>query len=92
MDCSICTTLPFILRPPRNTICPACYEGARSLIALTNKLDNIDKGADKSSTNSSSTTVSSPKSSKVCFVFLISSIRSIAFVLISFPASVIVIC
>ncbi|KAG5558096.1 hypothetical protein RHGRI_008117 [Rhododendron griersonianum] len=64
MDCSICTTLPFILRPPRNTICPACYEGARSLIALTNKLDNVDKGADKSSTNSSSTTVSSPKSSK----------------------------
>ncbi|XP_057523295.1 BTB/POZ domain-containing protein At3g56230-like [Amaranthus tricolor] len=39
MDCSICTTMPFILRPPRNTICAACYEGARSLISLINKFD-----------------------------------------------------
>lgn len=43
MDCSICSAMPFILRPPRNTICGACYEGAKSIITLTNKLDN-DKG------------------------------------------------
>ncbi|XP_051138313.1 BTB/POZ domain-containing protein At3g56230-like [Andrographis paniculata] len=45
MDCSICSALPYILRPPRNTICAACYEGARSIITLTtNKQDtNTDK-------------------------------------------------
>lgn len=49
MDCSICSSMPFILRPPRNTICGACYEGAKTIIAFTNKLD-IDKvPADKSS-------------------------------------------
>ncbi|KAL8539338.1 hypothetical protein ACS0TY_001095 [Phlomoides rotata] len=46
MDCSICSAMPYILRPPRNTICVACYEGARSIITLTNKHDN-----DKPSTN-----------------------------------------
>ncbi|PSR93244.1 BTB/POZ domain-containing protein [Actinidia chinensis var. chinensis] len=64
MDCSICSTMPFILRPPRNAICADCYEGARSLIKFTNKLDN-DKagvGVDKSTNTSSS--VSSPNSSK----------------------------
>ncbi|KAI3458435.1 hypothetical protein Pfo_015098 [Paulownia fortunei] len=50
MDCSICSAMPYILRPPRNTICGACYEGARSIITLTNKLDN-DKGSDKPSNN-----------------------------------------
>ncbi|XP_047944385.1 BTB/POZ domain-containing protein At3g56230-like [Salvia hispanica] len=40
MDCSICTSLPYILRPPRNTICAACYEGARSIISLTSKHEN----------------------------------------------------
>ncbi|CAK9160601.1 unnamed protein product [Ilex paraguariensis] len=48
MDCSICSAMPFILRPPRNTICGTCYEGARSIITLTNKLDN-DKGVEKPS-------------------------------------------
>ncbi|GFZ15087.1 BTB/POZ domain-containing protein [Actinidia rufa] len=72
MDCSICSTMPFILRPPRNAICADCYEGARSLIKFTNKLDN-DKagvGVDKS-TNTSS--VSSPNSSKVRLKLIISS-------------------
>ncbi|KAH6805509.1 hypothetical protein C2S53_015705 [Perilla frutescens var. hirtella] len=46
MDCSICSAMPYILRPPRNTICGACYEGARSIIALTNKHE-IDKASDK---------------------------------------------
>ncbi|KAL0321789.1 UNVERIFIED_CONTAM: BTB/POZ domain-containing protein [Sesamum calycinum] len=40
MDCSICSAMPYILRPPRNTICGACYEGARTIITLTNKLEN----------------------------------------------------
>ncbi|XP_047307174.1 BTB/POZ domain-containing protein At3g56230 [Impatiens glandulifera] len=49
MDCSICTTMPFILRPPRNTICAACYEGGKNLITLTNKLE-----ADNNSNNKGS--------------------------------------
>uniref|UniRef100_A0A6N2LDH9 BTB domain-containing protein n=1 Tax=Salix viminalis TaxID=40686 RepID=A0A6N2LDH9_SALVM len=36
MDCSVCSSLPFILRPPRNTICGACYEGAKSPQPLAN--------------------------------------------------------
>ncbi|KAK6156025.1 hypothetical protein DH2020_010273 [Rehmannia glutinosa] len=54
MDCSICSALPYILRPPRNTICGACYEGARSILNLTNKLDNNDKASDKQTNNPSS--------------------------------------
>ncbi|KAI3748898.1 hypothetical protein L6452_12314 [Arctium lappa] len=40
MDCSLCSTMPYNLRPPRNTICVACYEGAKSIIAMTNKIDD----------------------------------------------------
>ncbi|WOG94151.1 hypothetical protein DCAR_0313444 [Daucus carota subsp. sativus] len=51
MDCPICnySVSPIILRPLRYTICGACYEGARSLIALINKLHNgnNDKGTSK---------------------------------------------
>ncbi|PIN13345.1 hypothetical protein CDL12_14030 [Handroanthus impetiginosus] len=50
MDCSICSAMPYILRPPRNTICAACYEGARTIITLTNKLEN-EKGPDKPANN-----------------------------------------
>ncbi|KAJ9175986.1 hypothetical protein P3X46_014481 [Hevea brasiliensis] len=50
MDCSICSTMPSILRPPRNTICGTCYEGAKSVITLMNKFEN-DKGSDKASTS-----------------------------------------
>ncbi|XP_022747546.1 BTB/POZ domain-containing protein At3g56230-like [Durio zibethinus] len=50
MDCSICSSMPFILRPPRNTICVACYEGVRNVITLMNKLANDhSKGTDKAS-------------------------------------------
>ncbi|KAG6752088.1 hypothetical protein POTOM_044307 [Populus tomentosa] len=42
--------MPLILRPPRNTICGACYEGAKSVITLMNKLES-DETADKA-TNS----------------------------------------
>ncbi|XP_010554701.1 PREDICTED: BTB/POZ domain-containing protein At3g56230 [Tarenaya hassleriana] len=54
MDCSICTKMPAILRPPRNTICGSCYEGARSIIMLLNKLENSNedvKPIDKSNLN-----------------------------------------
>ncbi|KAK6135731.1 hypothetical protein DH2020_030511 [Rehmannia glutinosa] len=58
--------LPYILRPPRNTICGACYEGARSILNLTNKLDNNDKGSDKQSNNPSSSS-NSAKVRLLCF-------------------------
>ncbi|KAL2227358.1 BTB/POZ domain-containing protein At3g56230-like [Sesamum indicum] len=51
MDCSICSAMPYILRPPRNTICGACYEGARTIITLTNKLENENKASEKPTTN-----------------------------------------
>lgn len=48
MDCSICSPMPFVLRPPRNSICGACYEGARSIINFTNnKIDTQNKSSDK---------------------------------------------
>ncbi|KZV51933.1 BTB/POZ domain-containing protein-like [Dorcoceras hygrometricum] len=53
MDCSICSAMPSLFRPPRNTICGACYEGARTIITLTNKLDG-EKGSDKTGNTSSS--------------------------------------
>ncbi|ESQ44460.1 hypothetical protein EUTSA_v10006174mg [Eutrema salsugineum] len=64
MDCSICTTMPSILRPPRNTICGSCYEGARTTIALLKKLEGSkedhDKSTDKSPVNNGSSLSSSP--------------------------------
>ncbi|GLT38476.1 hypothetical protein SLA2020_127240 [Shorea laevis] len=53
MDCSICTSMPFILRPPRNTICVACYEGARNVIAMMNKLEGQSKATEKEKPNNS---------------------------------------
>ncbi|KAI5346668.1 PREDICTED: BTB/POZ [Prunus dulcis] len=47
MDCSICTSMPAILRPPRNTICLTCYEGARSVISFINKLESAQGSAEK---------------------------------------------
>ncbi|CAN1255187.1 BTB/POZ domain-containing protein At3g56230 [Linum perenne] len=44
MDCSICTTMPLILRPPRNTICAGCYEAARTTISLVNNFESGEKG------------------------------------------------
>ncbi|KAJ1417743.1 SKP1/BTB/POZ domain superfamily [Sesbania bispinosa] len=40
MDCCVCTTMPLILRPPRNTICGACYEGVRSIINMMNSMES----------------------------------------------------
>ncbi|XP_059275039.1 BTB/POZ domain-containing protein At3g56230 [Lycium ferocissimum] len=63
MDCSICSAMPFILRPPRNTICVACYDGARTIITLTtNKLDNSEntKGNDNKTVAGLSVSSSNP--------------------------------
>ncbi|CAA7060449.1 unnamed protein product [Microthlaspi erraticum] len=64
MDCSICTTIPSILRPPRNTICGSCYEGARTTIELLKKLEDSkevhDKPSDKSTVNNGSSLSASP--------------------------------
>ena len=68
MDCSICCSMPLILRPPRNTICGACYEGAKSVITLMNKLES-DERADKA-TNS---LPSSPNPCKASSAFLLPS-------------------
>ncbi|XP_071725049.1 BTB/POZ domain-containing protein At3g56230 [Rutidosis leptorrhynchoides] len=72
MDCSICTTMPFILRPPRNTICAGCYEAARNVLSLMNKLEcdhsNNYKAIDQSNSNKAinggSSLVSTPTSCK----------------------------
>ncbi|XP_009794698.1 BTB/POZ domain-containing protein At3g56230 [Nicotiana sylvestris] len=62
MDCSICSAMPFILRPPRNTICGACYEGARTIITLTNRNDHSDntKGTDNKTVTGLSASSSNP--------------------------------
>ncbi|KAK7387490.1 hypothetical protein VNO78_28339 [Psophocarpus tetragonolobus] len=39
MDCCVCTTMPLILRPPRNTICGLCYEGVRTIISMMNNVE-----------------------------------------------------
>ncbi|XP_065871651.1 BTB/POZ domain-containing protein At3g56230 [Euphorbia lathyris] len=43
MDCSICSSMPTILRPPRNTICGSCFEGAKTVISLVKELET-DRG------------------------------------------------
>ncbi|OVA12666.1 BTB/POZ-like [Macleaya cordata] len=60
MDCCVCTSM--ILRPPRNTICMACYEGAKNMIAFFNNLQN-DTASDKLCATSTSA-VSQLNSSK----------------------------
>ncbi|KAF5206624.1 BTB/POZ domain-containing protein [Thalictrum thalictroides] len=34
MDCSVCGSMPTVLRLPRNLICLSCFEGAKSLITF----------------------------------------------------------
>ncbi|XP_057739486.1 BTB/POZ domain-containing protein At3g56230-like [Arachis stenosperma] len=48
MDCCVCTSMPLILRPPRNSICGACYEGARTII---NMINNLETEKTKQNTN-----------------------------------------
>lgn len=61
MDCCVCTTMPMMLRPPRNTICGACYEGVRSII---NMMNNVESEKVKVVANPNSSTVSRRNSSK----------------------------
>ncbi|KAK7305946.1 hypothetical protein VNO77_43859 [Canavalia gladiata] len=61
MDCCVCTTMPLILRPPRNTICGVCYEGVRSIINMMNSAEN-EKA--KAITNPNGSPVSRRNSSK----------------------------
>ncbi|KAJ4843756.1 hypothetical protein Tsubulata_047049, partial [Turnera subulata] len=62
MDCSICSTMPFILRPPRNTICGSCYESAKTVISLMNRAES-DKAVDKVNTSVSNSAPNSCKAS-----------------------------
>ncbi|KAJ8764070.1 hypothetical protein K2173_004966 [Erythroxylum novogranatense] len=63
MDCSICGSMPYILRPPRNTICAACYDAAKNAIALMNKLEG-DKSSSTDKTTNSTTSTPLPNSCK----------------------------
>lgn len=50
MDCCLCSNFVNSFRPPRNTICSSCYDGAKSIIDLCRKLeqewrDDVDNGA-----------------------------------------------
>ncbi|XP_027336426.1 BTB/POZ domain-containing protein At3g56230 isoform X1 [Abrus precatorius] len=61
MDCCVCTTMPLILRPPRNTICGSCYEGVRSII---NMMNSVDSEKAKAIANPNGSPVSRRNSSK----------------------------
>ncbi|XP_072974666.1 BTB/POZ domain-containing protein At3g56230-like [Typha angustifolia] len=37
MDCCICGPMASVYRPPRNTICSSCYEGAKRMIIFLNE-------------------------------------------------------
>lgn len=39
MDCSICSSYPVIIRPPRNTICGSCLEGIRTTFSLMSSFE-----------------------------------------------------
>ncbi|XP_006664873.1 BTB/POZ domain-containing protein At3g56230-like [Oryza brachyantha] len=36
MDCCVCSPMASMYRPPRNTICASCYEGAKAIISSFN--------------------------------------------------------
>ena len=43
MDCCICSTV-YMFRPPRNTICATCYEGAKNLLNMLKESETCSKG------------------------------------------------
>ncbi|XP_008799863.2 BTB/POZ domain-containing protein At1g01640-like [Phoenix dactylifera] len=50
MDCCICGATASFFKPPRNSICSSCYEGAKGLMAFSKELDgNQDAGIPKNS-------------------------------------------
>ncbi|XP_030540333.1 BTB/POZ domain-containing protein At3g56230-like [Rhodamnia argentea] len=42
MDCSICSSYPVIIRPPRNTICGSCSEGIKTAFSLMGSFEGGD--------------------------------------------------
>jgi len=55
--------MPLILRPPRNTICGACYEGVRSIINMMSNVES-EKVKAMANPNQNSSPVSRRNSSK----------------------------
>lgn len=49
MDCCLCSSMGNSYRPPRNTVCMSCYEGAKLIIDLSRKLEQEwrDDGEDE---------------------------------------------
>jgi speckle-type POZ protein len=39
MDCCLCSSVGNSYRPPRNTVCVSCYDGAKAIIDLCRKLE-----------------------------------------------------
>eukprot|EP00249_Psilotum_nudum_P034633 c53947_g1_i1 orf=130-972(+) len=56
MDCCLCGSLNHIYRPPRNTICMSCFEGALSILNLGQRLDsrNVQENAESGEENGKS--------------------------------------
>uniref|UniRef100_A0ACD5W883 Uncharacterized protein n=1 Tax=Avena sativa TaxID=4498 RepID=A0ACD5W883_AVESA len=46
MDCCICGPMAAIYRPPRNTICSPCYDGAKAIIAFLNEDEHSAGGGE----------------------------------------------
>lgn len=85
MDCCICTSIPYMLRPPRNTICGTCYEGAKNLLCILNKSETDQKGNDTGNNSMVSQPNSCKASSVLMYLFSIySDVICVYFVLINF--------
>uniref|UniRef100_A0A0E0BMT6 BTB domain-containing protein n=1 Tax=Oryza glumipatula TaxID=40148 RepID=A0A0E0BMT6_9ORYZ len=52
MDCCVCSPMASMYRLPRNSICAACYEGAKAIIAFFNDDDDEQGDADQGSVKS----------------------------------------
>lgn len=39
MDCCLCSSVGNSYRPPRNTVCASCFQGAKEIIDLCRKLE-----------------------------------------------------
>jgi len=56
--------MPLILRPPRNTICGACYEGVRSIINMMGSVESEKVKAIVANPNPNTSLLSRRNSSK----------------------------
>ncbi|ONK77211.1 uncharacterized protein A4U43_C02F4230 [Asparagus officinalis] len=52
MDCCICSPMIAVYRPPRNTICSRCYEGARSMVDFFKDVEIPGGAGDQKATGS----------------------------------------